>query len=336
MTVPHDDRLAFADPLRDVRRAVREGAYADAIRLLDGAAPATRGTPEALLLSAMARWRIGAFVRSRTAAVQARDGFRTRGDADGEMRAENVAAAGAFALGDLAEAERGFTRALDLADELGDDLMIARCANNLGNVAYYLRRSETALSFYRLALANFERLGFTLGLAEGWLNTTLALHDAGQLEESRDAAERAVEAAERSGDARILGQALAARSETDIARGDVDFGRALAERALALARAHEHVMGEVDALRILGTIARVRGEPHEALRLVESALDIARRLADPWREAECRRELGILYRSVGRDADARTALAAAADAFGRLGADGRAADMRELAAEPTG
>jgi tetratricopeptide (TPR) repeat protein len=252
------------------------------------------------------------------------------------MRAENVAAAGAFALGDLTEAERGFTRALDLADELGNDLMIARCANNLGNVAYYLRRSETALSFYRLALANFERLGFTLGLAEGWLNTTLTLHDAGQLEESRDAAERAVDAAERSGDERILGQALAARSETDVARGDLDLGRALAERALALARSHRHVMGEADALRILGIVARLHGEPREALRLVESALHIARDIADPWREAECQRELGILYRAVGRDADAQTALAAAADAFAQLGADERAAEMRELALGPTG
>jgi tetratricopeptide (TPR) repeat protein len=333
--VPRDDRLPFADPLRDARRAVRDGRFADAVRLLDAADAAVRGTPEALLLSAMARWRVGAFVRSRTAAVQARDGFRARGDTDGEMRAENVAAAGAFALGDLAGAERGFTRALDLADELGDDLMIARCANNLGNVAYYLRRSEAALSFYRLALANFERLGFNSGLAEGWLNTTLVLHEAGQLDASRDAAERAVDAAERSGNERILGQALAARSETDVARGDVDLGRALAERALALARAHHHVMGEADALRIQGVIARLHGEPLEAARLLESALAIARRIEDPWRQAECHRELGMLYRAVARDVDARAALEAAAQAFERLGAAGRAAEMRELVEGPT-
>jgi tetratricopeptide (TPR) repeat protein len=333
--VPRDDRFPFADPLRDARRAVRDGQFAEAIRLLDAADADVRATPEALLLSAMARWRVGAFVRSRTAAVQARDGFRARGDTDGEMRAENVAAAGAFALGDLAGAERGFTRALDLADELGDDLMIARCANNLGNVAYYLRRSETALSFYRLALANFERLGFSSGLAEGWLNTTLVLQDAGQLDASRDAAERAVEAAERSGNERILGQALAARSETDVASGDVDLGRALAERALALARAHQHVMGEADALRILGLIARLHGEPLEAVRLVESALAIARRIEDPWRQAECHRELGMLYRAVARDADARAALMAAAQTFERLGAESRAAEIRELAEGPT-
>jgi tetratricopeptide (TPR) repeat protein len=333
--VPRDDRRSFADPLRDVRRAVRDGRFAEAIRLLDVADADVRGTPEALLLSAMARWRVGSFVPSRTAAAQARDGFRARGDTDGEMRAENVAAAGAFALGDLAAAERGFTRALDLADELGDDLMIARCANNLGNVAYYLRRSEEALSFYRLAVANFERLGLSSGLAEGWLNTTLVLHDAGQLDPSRDAAERAVDAAERSGNERILGQALAARSETDVARGDVDLGRALADRALALARAHQHVMGEADALRILGLVARVNGEPLEAVRLVESALAIARRIEDPWRQAECHRELGLLHRAVARDADARTALQAAADAFERLGADTRAAEMRDLADSPT-
>ncbi len=334
--MPRDERLPFDDPLRDARRAVREGRYADALGMLDNAPPEACGAPEGLLLSAMAQWRVGAFTRSRAAALQARDAFRARGDSDGEMRAENVAAAGAFALGDLSEADRGFTRALHLADELSDDLMIARCANNLGNVAYYLKRSEVALSFYRLAVANFERLAFASGLAEGWLNTTIALHDAGQLEASRDAGERAVDAAERSGDARILGQALAARSEADVARGDVDLGRALAVRALDLAREHDHVMGEADALRILGQIERLRGEAQEARRLLEGALAIATRLADPWRQGEIHREVGLLYRSVGRPADAVAAFRGAAEAFGRLGAAGRAAEMEELAESTMG
>ena len=329
--MPRDARFPFDDPLRDARRAVRQGRYADALTMFDAVPPDARSTPEGLLLSAMAHWRVGQFTRSRAAALQARDGFRARGDSDGEMRTENVAAAGAFALGDLSDADRGFTRALHLADELGDDLMIARCANNLGNVAYYRRHSEIALSFYRLAVANFERLAFASGLAEGWLNTTIALYDAGQFEASRDAGEHAVDAAERSGNERILGQALAARSETDVARGDVDLGRALAVRALDLARQHDHVMGEADALRILGMIERLRGEAGESRRLLEEALDIATHLADPWRQGEIQREVGLLYRSVGRPADAAAAFRAAAEAFERLGAAARAEDMLELA-----
>ena len=131
MTMPLDD------PLRPARTAVHEGRFTDVESALALLHPDIRRSPEGLLLHAMAAWRLGEYTRSRAAALEARDGFRARGDADGEMRAENVAAAGAFAIGDLEAADRGFTRALELADELADDLMTARCANNLGNVAYY-------------------------------------------------------------------------------------------------------------------------------------------------------------------------------------------------------
>lgn len=326
------DGGTFSDPLRETRQAVRQGRFREAAAALLAAPADARATPEALLLSAMTAWRLGDFGRSRAAAVQARDGFRARGDTDGEMRAENVAAAGAFALGDLAEAERGFTRALQLADALADDLMMARCANNLGNVAYYLNHPEAALSFYRLAVANFERVTFWAGLAEGWLNSAIVLHDAGDLRGSREAGQRAVEAAERSGDERILGQALAARSETDVALGDVELGRALAERALRLARAHDHPMGAADALRILASIARISGDADRALSAAREALDITARVGDPWRQAEVHRELGRLYAAVGRAEDAAQEYAAAAEGFQRLGAEGRALEMRDRAA----
>jgi tetratricopeptide (TPR) repeat protein len=322
----------YSDPLRDARQAVRQGRFRDAAQALQAAPADARATPEALLLSAMTAWRLGDFGRSRGAAVQARDGFRTRGDTDGEMRAENVAAAGAFALGDLQEAERGFTRALYLADALADDLMMARCANNLGNVAYYLSRADAALSFYRLAVANFERLTFWAGLAEGWLNSAIVLHDAGDLRASREAGERAVEAAERSGDGRILGQALAARSETDVALGDMALGRALAERALTLARSHDHPMGAADALRILASIARLSGDADRALAVAQEALAITTRVQDPWRQAEVHRELGQLYAAVGRLEDAALEYVAAAGGFQRLGAEGRALELRDRAA----
>jgi tetratricopeptide (TPR) repeat protein len=203
---------------------------------------------------------------------------------------------------------------------------------NLGNIAYYRDQAEHALSFYRLALAQFERLTFLPGLAEGWLNSAIVLHDAGRITDSKDASERAVTAAERSGDERILGQALAARSETDVAAGDLDLGLALAERALALARAHHHVMGEADALRILGTVARMRGKADQAVQCARRAVAIATHVEDPWRQAEAQRELGTVYESIGRTEDAAAAYLASARAFQTLGADARAGQMRERAA----
>ncbi len=318
----------LSDPLRSARLAVLAGRFLDARDELERAAPDMRSSPEWQLLSAMAGWRLGEFALSRTAAIQARDRYRAQGDADGEMRAENVAAAGAFALGDLADAERGFARALALADRLTDDLMAARCANNLGNVSYYLARYVTALSFYRLATVTFEKAASWKGLAEGWLNSTIVLRESGDLASAEDAAERAVGAAEQAGEARIMGQALAAQSEATASLGDLDLARAQAERALDLATEHHDPLGEAEALRVLSLISRTAGEFDRALELGQQTLVIAERVRHPWTIGEAQRELGDLFRLVGRDADAQGAFQAAAQAFEKIGAVSRADDMR--------
>lgn len=322
------DPIRVDDPLRDARRAVLAGEFLDGWDELERAPAAARATPDWLLLAAMARWRLGDFAWARSAASQARDGFRGAADADGEMRAENVAAAGAFAVGELREAERGFERALSLATELDDALMAARCANNLGNVAFYLARHPTALSYYRRAVIGFERLAFWKGLAEGWLNTAITLKDDGRLDDSRDAADRAVRAAELAEDQRILAQALIARSESDLARGDTDLARVQAQAAHAIATAEADPLSQADALRILANTHRAAGDPGRALELCREAWRIAERVEHPWTHAEVQRDLGEAYAALGLTEDARAAFRHAADAFERLGATSRAKAIR--------
>ena len=316
------------DPLRDARRAVHGGRFREAWDELQRSSEAVRISPEWQLLAAMAAWRLGDFARSRSAAVQARDGYRAVGDADGEMRAENVAAAGAFAVGSLRDAERGFSHAMGLADELADDLMTARCANNLGNVAYYLAQYVTALSFYRLATATFGKIESWKGLAEAWLNTTIVLREFGDLEGASDAGERAVTSAELAEDQRILGQALAARADVYVELGDLELAQVQAERALALATSNDDLLGEAEASRILSIIARRSGAFDHAEEAGRRALAIAGRVQHPWTEAEAQRELGELYGKTGRGAQARAAFAAAARRFESLGATSRAEEMR--------
>ncbi len=331
MTVGQSNRAAWADPLRSARTAVYGGRFREAWDELVRASQEAQASAEWQLLAAMASWRLGEFARSRAAALQARDRFRAIGDVDGEMRTENVAAAGAFAIGDLTDAERRFSRALMLADELADDLMSARCANNLGNVAYYLARNTTALSFYRLALAGFEKLGWWKGIAEAWLNTTIVWRDSGDLEASRDAAGRALDAAEQAGDSRIFGQALGASSETYALLGDLELARAQAGRALVIAESHDDPLNEADYLRVLSAIERLAGLPEQAEELGRRALAAAQRVQHPWTVADVQRELGDLYAATGRNADAARAYREAASSFLKAGSAARAEQLRRRA-----
>jgi tetratricopeptide (TPR) repeat protein len=277
----------------------------------------------------MTEWRLGEFGLSYRVATQARAGFRELGDADGEMRSENVAAAGSFALGDLDGAERGFGAAFGIAVRLGDDLMVARSSNNLGNVAFYLGNHQQAHGFYRLARAGFERVAFDHGVAETWINTGLVWRDLNQMTEALGAANAALEVAERAGSKRIVAQAFSSRGEALAAVGDTLLGRAQVHRGLSLARAENDRLAEAEALRLLCNLERRSGSSDDALRFGREALDTVTWLKHPWATAEVQRDLGELYRELGRPSDAASAFRAAEAAFLQVGARTRAGQMEK-------
>ncbi|GIW53120.1 MAG: hypothetical protein KatS3mg081_2475 [Gemmatimonadales bacterium] len=323
--------IAIEDPLRDARRAVRAGRFRDAWEALSRQPAEVRRSAEWHLLAAMARWRLGDFQPSRVAALQARDAYRAQGDIDGEMRAENVAAAGAFALGELDEAEAGFSRALSLAERLGDDLMLARCANNLGNVAFYRGQHRRAQAFYRLAQALFERVGMRHGVAETWINLGIVSRELNRVEESREAAERALEIAEQIPSPRLSAQALIMRGEALALSGDTALGRTQVLKGLETARAEEDPLAEIEGLRILGELERRAGNRTAAQELLDRALALAEKLGHTWSLAEVEGARGDLLAELGRREEALAAWARSAAAYERIGAGKRAARMRELA-----
>jgi tetratricopeptide (TPR) repeat protein len=246
----------------------------------------------------------------------------------------NVAAAGAFGLGALGEAEDGFHQALLLARELRDDLMVARCSNNLGNVALYLARNDAAHGFYRVARAGFERLGFAHGVAETWINTAITWRDMRRHRDALEAADDALEYAEAAEAPRLIGEALANRGAALAALGEVALGRFQVVRGLTLVRAERDRFAEPDLLRILGVIALNEGDLVSALRLGQEALALALALGHPWTIAEVQRHLARTHRALGREGEARTAYDAAAAAFRQLGSAPRADAIAEEAARP--
>ena len=147
------------DPLRAARRAVHAGRFRDAWDDLARQPETVRHSPEWDLLAAMTRWRLGEFRPSLAAALQARDGSRARGDVDGEMRAENVAAAGGFALGPPAAAPRGFPPPRQLPPGPAAQLTIAPCAHHLRKFAFFLVDRARPPGDYRLAGARVAPVG---------------------------------------------------------------------------------------------------------------------------------------------------------------------------------
>jgi tetratricopeptide (TPR) repeat protein len=93
----------------------------------------------------------------------------------------------------------------------------------------------------------------------------------------------------------------------------LEEAHALAERALALARAHQERGNEAYALRLLGDIAARRDPPEgvSAGTHYRQAITLAEELGMCPLQAHCHRGLGTLYAMIGQQEQARTELSTA-------------------------
>jgi tetratricopeptide (TPR) repeat protein len=105
--------------------------------------------------------------------------------------------------------------------------------------------------------------------------------------------------------------------EAQLLAGRLEEAQALAERALALARAHQERGNEAYALRLLGEIA-VRREPlarDQAEAHYRQALALADELGMRPLQAHCHRGLGTLYAMTGQREQARAELSIAIELY---------------------
>jgi tetratricopeptide (TPR) repeat protein len=109
--------------------------------------------------------------------------------------------------------------------------------------------------------------------------------------------------------------------EAQLLAGRPEEARALAERALTLAREHQQRGAEASALRLLGDIA-ARREPAEresAEAHYQQALSLAEELGMRPLLAHCHLGLGTLYGQSGDLVQARAELSTALEGYRRLG-----------------
>jgi class 3 adenylate cyclase/tetratricopeptide (TPR) repeat protein len=109
--------------------------------------------------------------------------------------------------------------------------------------------------------------------------------------------------------------------EAQVLAGRLEEAHTLAERALALARAHQERGHQAYALRLLGEIAAHRAPPEATLAedYYQQALALADELGMHPLQAHCHRGLGTLYAKTGRSEQAHTELTTAIDLYCAMG-----------------
>jgi transcriptional regulator with GAF, ATPase, and Fis domain len=228
-------------------------------------------------------------------------------------RAERLEATGLAALysGDLARADRAFTRLAEAAAAGRDPALGARAHGLLGMLAHARGQLGAAAAAYGEALAEARAAGDVHGAAAFALNRAAALMEQGAFGEVLGLTAAAIRDLRRLGGGKELPAALFNRGTALCALGDLAAARRAAVEADREARARGLPQLEMYAAMLSGDVARREGQGERALSAYDRAEALARE-----RGAARERVLADLARAevlaeLGRFAAADEALARA-------------------------
>lgn len=294
-----------ADAIRTEALALAaSGAWRAVASLLSEHAIGARRDAELALLYAESRMRCG----EERIALEWLEGVMAFLDAGGDRsahrRATNMLGAAAMAVGRLDDAVASFGRAVELASEADDVLLLAQATNNLGAVANLRGEHELAASHYRRALPSLQRLGQPRRLAEGYHNMAITARDLGALDEADEHERRAIEYATDAGDLRLVAMGRVGRAELALRRGDALLAETTARRAAEELHRLGDPLNEADARRLVGAALAARGCPLDALAELDAALSLATAHEHRLAEAEVLRDRAEAHAAAGASARA--------------------------------
>ena len=211
-------------------------------------------------------------------------------DTDARLRARALIGAGLLAVnaGDHMAAQAHLTRALDIAQALGDRPARAEVAYGLGYLARVRGEYPSARDHLQDALAAFRELGDTARTADTLVSLGVAAYFQGDLSAARALYEDGLVAYQAVGNRRGMAKALNDLGEVALEEGDLTAARRFEEESLAIASQVGEPERVALALAALAGLAAAQGKAERALRLGAATMSIGEAIGEPfsaaWRE----------------------------------------------------
>jgi tetratricopeptide (TPR) repeat protein len=314
MSISSEGSLATA------RALAKAGAWrelSDLIEPLTGDPGSLSG--ELIVLYAEALARVGSDRQACEWLTLSEPALIASGDHYAHRHALNLLGVALFGLGRLDDATQAVGRALDLANQADDLLLFARAANNLGAIANLQGRYEAALSYYRLSIPVYQRLGNCRGIAETHHNMAITFRDLGELDHADEDERMAGEYAADGVSPRVVVMSRIGRGEIALRRGDARLAEMTARSALLELQELDDPINEADASRLLGAALADQGRRAPALEAFARALSLARERGHVLTEAETLRDRATVFAQEGAMEAAREDARRAIGLFDSLG-----------------
>ncbi len=319
------------EPLERSQRLADTGRYAELLSYLEERSQEdVLNSPTMALLCGIAHARLGRLDEGQQWVLISLARAKARGDRTVEVRALNVYGAIALEQGGIDEATDFFTRAQSEAMRDGEMATVGRCANNLGIIANMQGDYGRAVGCYTVAITAYQQAGVERGVAETQHNLGITHRDRGCYTEAMQAADRAVQEADRLDDEALKAQALAGRAEIRVEAGQPELAIREAERALALHRQLGDTVLQTEDQRILANAYAGTGRTGEAEELLCSVIEQAREHQRLLLAATATRDLAWLLWRSSRIDEAVEAAWSARNLFEELGATVQVHKLDEL------
>jgi len=205
-----------------------------------------------------------------------------------ELRVMEFIASIAVTLGDFGAADLRTERARALAEDVSDPRTLAGLYENLTVTRQRQGDLEGALLYARRSLEAYERLRDRRAIGSAWNTMGWVYVRRGQVGRAREALERAGEIATSIGDGRLMAYVLQTRAELELARGNADEARRMAEASIA----HPEASSRGRAISQL-----VRAQALAATKATDAAVAAAFRASFEALEAHGRRQLARAYQA---------------------------------------
>jgi tetratricopeptide (TPR) repeat protein len=215
-------------------------------------------------------------------------------------------------LGDKPTSERIAAEGVDMAEKIGDTILLADAVTRLGNsmISDAPTRAHPILS---RALELYETAGDVRGQARSHMNMGVAAQFESRLEEATQAYGRALTVARAGGMPDVWGLAALNLGVLTQKRGDYDRARELFSEALGLFAAVKHSEFQLAALFNMAEVDRETGSWESAAQLYDATIPLAQRIGQADIEIGAMAGGGLCALELGHIEEARSAANAVAN-----------------------
>jgi len=202
-------------------------------------------------------------------------------------------------LGDQRTAERMASEGVEMAEKIGDPLLLADSLTRLGT-SMLSESPSRAYAIYGHALQLYESIGDVRGQARTYGNLGIAAQFESRLDEASQAYTRAIAVARSGGMPDLWGVAALNLGVLSQKCGDYDRARELFGEALALFAAVKHSEYQLGALYNMAHVERELGLWEAAAELYEACTPLAQRIGQSDIEIGATAGAGYCFLEMGR------------------------------------